>query len=792
MADYLIRRMNRELARAKFRAAGSAALILMAVAAYVSFASMMPTAGESLEEMVEEQNISDLIVRVGGADVTDVEAAAAIAGVELVDHRITVSSKLVHEGPGGTTEAVAVIVGIEPDRLPLANTLRIRDGDGSFFSDAPEGEALVEGGFALGAGVAPGDTVRLQLPDGYAEFSVQGLAFSPEHIMFTINTQSVIPSTGTLAVVYLPIDVVRAAFGLPDGYINEFVFLFDGTVPSETVVASITGALAPNVITLTQERDELYGYALLKEDLSMGQGFAAVIALLILLAAFFVIFSFFSRTVDEQRKQIGVLKALGYSRGSVLASYLYMAVLVGLTGSVLGLVAGIPLGSYLGDFYVDMAFHSEATGMAMDTGTLVAGLLFGPLTAAFACAVAVWSTVSLEPHEAIKDMRSQKVRGHRRSRARAPSGLPYITLYTLRNMFRHRRRLFFTVLAVAFSVVMGAMSFLMVSSFAHAVERSVADYEHWDLVVDFAYPMNSSAAADVSVEGVEDSVQVVRMAASWSSGAASGQTVVTALPMGQTLHGTQLTEGALASSVQEVMVGYAMAKDSGVAVGDTVSLDCGYGAADFTVSGVHADSLGQVIMFTEAAEALVPEPPVIGLLVKCSDGSVQEVADSLSALPAVANIQLSGEMENGLLSYMTSYNSVLYAFSMVGVTISTLTMANVVFMGVLERQREYGQLRALGYTRRDMGKSIVTEIVAVVAISAAVAVPLLYITLESLVGPFREFWPMYSTILYPADWLEYFIVVGMVLAFGLLAAVPAMRYVNRMDIAKAVTGGRFG
>lgn len=197
MASYLIRRMNRELARAKFRAAGSAALILMAVAAYVSFASMMPTAGESLEEMVEEQNISDLIVRVGGANVTDVEEAAAIAGVELVDHRISVSSKLAHEGPEGTTDAVAVIVGIEPDRLPLANTLRVRDGDGSFFSDAPEGEALVEGGFALGAGVAPGDIVRLQLPDGYAEFSVQGLAFSPEHIMFTINTQSVIPTTAT-------------------------------------------------------------------------------------------------------------------------------------------------------------------------------------------------------------------------------------------------------------------------------------------------------------------------------------------------------------------------------------------------------------------------------------------------------------------------------------------------------------------------------------------------------------------------------------------------------------------
>jgi putative ABC transport system permease protein len=794
MADYLIKRMNRELARAKFRVAGSAALILLAVAAYVAFASMMPTAAQSLEDMVEEQNISDLIVRVGAADMSDVEAASSVAGVDVVDHRISVSSRLVREGPDGPTEVPAVLVGIEPDRLPLVNTLRIRDGDGSYFSSSPEGEALVEGGFALGEGVAPGDTVGLQMPGGFASFAVQGLAFSPEHIMFVMNTQSVIPSTGTLAIVYLPIDILREAFSLPDDYVNEFLFLFDGTVPSDAVIGSVSELLAPNVIILTQERDELYGYALLKEDLSMGQSFAAIIAFLILLAAFFVIFSFFSRTVDEQRKQIGVLKALGYSRGSVLLSYLYMAILVGLAGSVLGLLAGLPFGDYLGGFYVDMAFHSEATGTVMDTGTIVAGLVFGPATAALACAVAVWSTVSLEPHEAIKDMRVQKVRRHRRAKARAGGGpaFSYITLYTLRSMFRHRRRMLFTVLAVSFSIVLGAMSFLMVASFAHAVERSVADYEHWDVVVDFAYPMNSSSAAGISAEGVVESVQVTRLAASWESGPSSGQTVVTALPLGQTLHGTQLTEGALASSPSEVMVGYAMAKDFGLAVGDAISLDSGYGAVAFTVSGVHADTLGQVIMFAEGAESLVPEPPVIGLLVGCADGSIQSVVDGLSAMPEVSNIQLRDEMENGLLSYMTSYNSVLYAFSMVGVTISTLTMANVVFMGVLERQREYGQLRALGYSRRDMSKSIVTEIVAVVAVSAVVAAPLLYLTLESLVGAFREFWPMYSTILYPADWLEYFVVLGMVLAFGLLAAVPGIRHVNRMDIAKAVTGGRFG
>jgi hypothetical protein len=348
------------------------------------------------------------------------------------------------------------------------------------------------------------------------------------------------------------------------------------------------------------------------------------------------------------------------------------------------------------------------------------------------------------------------------------------------------------VVAVSFSIVLAAMTFLMIASFSNSVARSVSDYEHWDLVVDYAYPMNASSAAAISAEGIVDTVPVARLLAAWSAGSASGQTVVTALPMGQTLHGTQLIEGVEAAYAHEAMVGYAMAKEHGISVGDTLLLGPGAEPPVFTVSAIHGDAIGQVIIFMEAAEWLMPEPPLIGMFVECAEGSAQEVSSELSSLPAVANVQVSDEIENGLLNFMTSYNNVLYAFSMVGVTISTLTMANVVFMGVLERQKEYGQLRAIGYSRRDMSKSIVTEIVVIVGIAAVAAAPMLYLTLESFVAMFREFWPMYSTILYLEDWLEYLVVLGMVLAFGLLAAVPGIRYVNRMDIAKAVTGGRFG
>jgi len=158
----------------------------------------------------------------------------------------------------------------------------------------------------------------------------------------------------------------------------------------------------------------------------------------------------------------------------------------------------------------------------------------------------------------------------------------------------------------------------------------------------------------------------------------------------------------------------------------------------------------------------------------------------------VADVQFRDAMQSGLLDLMSSYTALLYIFALFGVTISTITIANIVFVGVLERYYEYAQLRAVGYSRRSITKSILTEILIVLAISSIVAAPLSYAVIVGFAPEYKDFWPVYTTILYLGDWLGYLIVVALTFGFGFLAALPGIRYVNKMDIAKTVTGGQFG
>ncbi|MCK4948633.1 MAG: hypothetical protein KAS60_00890 [Thermoplasmata archaeon] len=73
-----------------------------------------------------------------------------------------------------------------------------------------------------------------------------------------------------------------------------------------------------------------------------GEEFTGSIALIFLLVAFLVVYSAFSRLVASQRREIGVLRGLGYSRLAVVGSYVAAGILLGLIGSLLGAILSLP------------------------------------------------------------------------------------------------------------------------------------------------------------------------------------------------------------------------------------------------------------------------------------------------------------------------------------------------------------------------------------------------------------------------------------------------------------------
>jgi len=265
-----------------------------------------------------------------------------------------------------------------------------------------------------------------------------------------------------------------------------------------------------------------------------------------------------------------------------------------------------------------------------------------------------------------------------------------------------------------------------------------------------------------------------------------------ALPHDQQLHDFSISSGEIAEGGDQATVGYAFAKDYGFSPGDTIEVEAQADGITLTVSGIVEDMIGEIFIDMTTMQSMIGELFFIGTYLTCADGSEESVRSMLLQIPLVADVQLKEGMQSGLLDLMASYDQMIYMFSLVGVAIATITIANIVYVGVLERYPEYGQLRAIGYSKRAISSSIYSEILIVISIGAVIGVPILLIVMVGAVGLFKPFRPMYETILYLRDWMDYIYVLFLTFAFGLLAAIPGIRYVNRMELAKIVSGGRFG
>jgi len=782
--------MNRELRKMKFRAIGSAALILVAVAFYVGFASMTPSAAQTLELKVEQLGLTDYLVHVNSANESETSKASSIEGVEEVEYRLVISSRMQWESEIFSSS----LVGIDPTRIPTVNSFEIQPGDGTNFTGDYNGTALLEKGFANTQGIEPDDSISVLTSEGYVELTVIGLVFSPEYLFLPVDPQSIIPFPGTLAVVYLPIDWLRDSFGFPDDYVNEFNMLFEDNQNEELIRAAVDEQYSSNVILYSIPKDQIYGYALIKADIDSGDDFAGIMAFLILLVAFFIVYASFSRIVQEQRKEIGVLRALGYSRRSVWFSYLYMAFVIGLISSILGLIVALPIGQGFSDYYMETIMFTKSLVFEIPSSALFAGILFGPLTACLACGIAVWGTVSLDPQDAIRGVHhrkkiAKKKQKDAKDRRRRVS---YIMLYTFRNMSRHKLRTSLTTVAVACSILLGGMAIMMIESFVNSIEQSVEEYEKWDLIVDYSFPLNETTAESLSSPDITDTVQISKMAGKWHLDNATNNAIIIGLERDQTLHEFNIAEGDLAENSDEIMIGYLFSIDYEMDPGDMLTIETSNGAIDFTVTAVVYDMLGDIYVDLDAVEQISGLLLFSGMYVTCTEGLIDDVKDELLLSPLIVSVQAKDSLESGLVDMMESYSEIIYIFSLVGVLISTITIANIVYVGILERYSEYGQLRAVGYSKRDISKSILSEITVIIAIGSVVGVPLMWFTLEAMVEFFKEFWPLYETVLTLSDWIGYVFVIVLVFLFGFLAALPGIRYLNKMDIAKTVAGGQFG
>lgn len=219
------------------------------------------------------------------------------------------------------------------------------------------------------------------------------------------------------------------------------------------------------------KRDDNTGYAEYDSNSERINKIAAIFPVFFLLVAGLVCLTTMSRMVEEQRTQVGTLKALGYSKGAIMRHYMTYAVSGAAAGGIIGAIGGcflfpsVIVYAYSMMYIItDIHYLFTPENMIVSIGSMVLAIA---ATVFFSCSKALQETpASLMRPKAPKA-------GKRVLIERIPflwNNMNFFAKVSGRNLFRYKRRMFMTIVGIAGCTALSLTGFGLKNSITDIVD----------------------------------------------------------------------------------------------------------------------------------------------------------------------------------------------------------------------------------------------------------------------------------------------------------------------------------
>lgn len=253
-------------------------------------------------------------------------------------------------------------------------------------------------------------------------------------------------------------------------------------------------------------RDTNIGYVCFDNDTSIVAGIANVFPVFFFLVAALVCITTMSRMVEEQRTQIGTLKALGYSDRVIMSKYLFYAG----SAATIGGVAGLAAGTY---FFPRVIWEAYGIMYRIDNLLYVFDwkLAFISLAGALLCSVGTtWLSCRVELGEVSAQLMRPKSpkAGKRVFLEYFPfiwKRMSFLHKVSFRNIFRYKGRLFMMVLGIGGCTALLVAAFGIEDSIADVASQQFEEIQVFDLDVAFSETVTADDLAMLTdTAGVEE------------------------------------------------------------------------------------------------------------------------------------------------------------------------------------------------------------------------------------------------------------------------------------------------
>lgn len=482
---------------------------------------------------------------------------------------------------------------------------------------------------------------------------------------------------------------------------------------------------------MIQDRDDLPGYTGYGQTADRMSAFAKVFPIFFFLVAALVCLTTMTRMVEEERTQMGTLKALGYSNKSIISKYLIYSLSASLIGSVIGLLLG---------FYIFPKAIFAAYGIMYDLPPCV--IRFKWSYAIIGMIVAILSTGLASYFACIKELKEQP---SKLMRPKPPkqgkriflekidfiwSKMNFTQKVTARNLFRNKKRFFTTLIGVAGCTALLLTGFGLGDSISAIMDKQFGENGICNYDVQIVLGKNS-ADTDAQNKAMEEIKQRPEIKQAMKThmdvidGTSSRTENILEINLVVPENPAELPEFIKLQNRKSkekvsldnngVIISEKLANKTDTKIGDEITLKANDKDYNVTVTGIVENyTFHYVYMPSELYRNIFGEEPSFDYVTAILNDNIStaqkdSLASDLMKVDGIDAVAYTTQIIDTFSNILNSLNLVVAIFIIAAGALAFVVLYNLSNINLNERIREVATIKVLGFRDKEVSQYIVRE-----------------------------------------------------------------------------------
>ena len=491
-------------------------------------------------------------------------------------------------------------------------------------------------------------------------------------------------------------------------------------------------SIHPDVYVL--DRNSNVGYASLETNSDIVYSISKILPIFFVLIACLVCITTMTRMIDEERTQIGTLKALGYGSFAIMSKYLIYAGSAALIGSILGVAVGSTIfPMILWQAYCIMMYVQPNVVLTLNWPLNIGVTLLYTAAMLFASWYCCYRTLREVPAELIRPKPPAVGRKILLERLPFWNRISFLNKVTIRNIFRYKQRLAMMLVGIG-----GCTALLLTGFGLRDTITGIADFQFgevtvYDLQVYFSGDQSEDDQANFR-EDMEGDAEDLLFFHQQSMDIEANDTtreiylMATSADVADFVNFHSGDTPLRVPGKGEMLLTVGVAEAMGVEVGDEVTLrNVDMQTLTLTVSGIYDNYVYNYAVVTPDTihDQWGAYPGEQMAMVKVGENrDVHEVSAKIANMPGVMNVSVSVDTADMVGGMMDALDLVVWVIVICAGALAAIVLYNLTNININERIREIATIKVLGFTASETGAYVFKENLALTVVGVIVGMPL--------------------------------------------------------------------